>query len=307
MPNRLKELEDIMNPNWSSNVDDHMKLLDKIPTTTVGGALLWLKHYAELVEHVGPDSVDLVSNGQTIVDKLRESGLVGDAARRNVDPGLDPELYGRDSIARSIEEIEDQELGYPNPQRLDYEIDLYTYQGIRDTAHRSVDERIYREIDPNEYFDHSLARNAKKIVSVQARHARTGEEITVITLDGTFETPEIAKEGQIVVMNPGGEKYLVDEEKFTKQYIETSTPGVFVSRGEQPARQVMILDEDVKFLAPWGAEMNIKRGGALVYNGPGDIYGIQPDEFNSTYSFTDDITDTKPTAPPQPKYTPEPH
>ena len=41
----------------------------------------------------------------------------------------------------------------------------------------------------------------------------------------------------------------------------------------------------VAFEAPWGEAMFIKEGGVLVHGGGKDVYGIQPDEFDQTYTI----------------------
>ena len=52
------------------------------------------------------------------------------------------------------------------------------------------------------------------------------------------------------------------------------------------------IDENISFEAPWGEEMRIAAGGVLILNGAQDIYGIQAEEFASTYRVLPPQTDT---------------
>jgi hypothetical protein len=49
---------------------------------------------------------------------------------------------------------------------------------------------------------------------VEARVATEREEITTTLVDGTVETVNTAEESDVVVTNPGGEKYVLKPEKF---------------------------------------------------------------------------------------------
>ncbi len=143
----------------------------------------------------------------------------------------------------------------------------------------------FKEINPEQYFDQSKAITAQKTATISARPATAGEEISTIMKDGHVETKNIAKAGDFVVTNPDGERYIVAGDKFLKKYLPTDNPTTY--KPNAGPVQAMPLTEDVKFKAPWGEEIAIKKGGVLVKYGPGDIAGIQPEEFRGTYSVID--------------------
>ena len=143
----------------------------------------------------------------------------------------------------------------------------------------------FKEINPEQYFDQSKAITAQKTATISARPATAGEEISTIMKDGHVETKNIAKAGDFVVTNPDGERYIVAGDKFLKKYLPTDNPTIY--KPNAGPVQAMPLTEDVKFKAPWGEEIAIKKGGVLVKYGPGDIAGIQPEEFRGTYSVID--------------------
>lgn len=149
-----------------------------------------------------------------------------------------------------------------------------------------MQEDYFEEIDPAQ-IDFSQARFAQKTAKVTARTATEGERVDTIMKNGLVETTNTAKAGDYVVTNPGGEQYLVGKEKFEKRYVPTDNPNVFAPNAA-PVK-VLELDRNVSFKAPWGETMNIRAGGVLVSNGPGDVYGIQPDEFKETYSYRPDL------------------
>ena len=132
----------------------------------------------------------------------------------------------------------------------------------------------------------------KKTAQVTARKAVPGEVIYTITSDNHEETKNIAKANQMVVQNPDGEEYIIDIDKFKSRYTratdEISNGYILYDPISYPVRPYFLnKDENVQFIAPWGSIMKIRGGGVLIDNGPDDIYGIQPDEFRSTYSPCD--------------------
>ncbi|AXH72543.1 MAG: RyR domain protein [Caudoviricetes sp.] len=62
----------------------------------------------------------------------------------------------------------------------------------------------------------------KKTAEVTARKAIPGEVIVTIMKNGHIETNNTAKLNQIVVKNPNGEEYIIDEQKFTEKYTRKS-------------------------------------------------------------------------------------
>ena len=142
----------------------------------------------------------------------------------------------------------------------------------------------YRRIDPAS-VDFSAARHARKTGWVAARPAKEGERIATRMKDGHVETTNVATALDMVVTNPGGERYLLRAQKFAELYAATGTAGMFQPRGAPVP--VVPVTENVEFIAPWGQLMRIKAGGVLACKGPGDVEGIQPDEFAGTYEWVE--------------------
>lgn len=146
----------------------------------------------------------------------------------------------------------------------------------------------YRDIDANEYFyeRRDKAQWWKKDATVKAREAEEGEKITTVA-GGIEETTNVAKKGDMIVRNPDGEQYIISKDKFKERYKETDSKKDFDGYREYNTTGTPMpcirLTENVKFVAPWGEPMKIQSKGMLVYNGPDDVYGIQPTEFENTY------------------------
>ncbi len=144
-----------------------------------------------------------------------------------------------------------------------------------------------------EYVAEQLANGAEpelyaKTARVQAHPGKPGEKIVTKMKNGLEETTNIVQEGDMVLTNPDGEQYIVKKETFEKKYeIDPENPKQFRPKGG--AQEFITVTEDIEFTAPWGEKMTILAGGALNISGrdSGDIYGIQKDEFNSTYDRCD--------------------
>jgi len=144
-----------------------------------------------------------------------------------------------------------------------------------------------------EYVSEQLETGLKpqlyaKTARIQARKGFPGEEIITIMKDGHTETKNIVKKGDMVVTNPDGEQYIISGDTFSKKYeIDPNNPKQYRPKGG--AQEFIPVQEDITFTAPWGEEMNIKKGGMLNISGreTGDIYGIQKDEFEKTYARCD--------------------
>lgn len=148
----------------------------------------------------------------------------------------------------------------------------------------------FKKINPDDFVKDREAdiQYFRKDVTVGMRPAIPGEAITTIMKDGHIETHNVAKENQVVIKNPDGEQYIIDAQKFEDRYEYSKEPSVdddgFISYDAKGGpMKVIRLSENVEFTAPWGSLMQIKAGGVIVDNGPGDIYGIQPEEFKNTY------------------------
>jgi len=138
----------------------------------------------------------------------------------------------------------------------------------------------------------NVPMEAYKFARISARKGILGEEIKTIMADGLEETVNTVQadpnNGELgwVVTNPGGEQYIVPDETFKKKYeVDPENPEMYKPKGG-PVMAMQIWD-NISFKAPWGEMMNIRAGGYLIINSDTDIYGIQEEEFNNTYKFTD--------------------
>lgn len=125
---------------------------------------------------------------------------------------------------------------------------------------------------------------------VMARPAVVGEEI--VTLIKDKETKQLREETRqiataenplMIVTNPGGEVYAPTVEEFEERYVATEKEGEYLAKATP--RNLIQIDEEITFEAPWGGDMTIQAGGWLNVDGlaKGDVYGINPEEFNETH------------------------
>lgn len=139
----------------------------------------------------------------------------------------------------------------------------------------------YKAINTAE-VDFSKAGTARKTATVHAVAATVGEALITKLKDGTEETKNVAKPGDMKVTNPSGEQYFIDANTFATRYESTGKPDIYRPVG-QPLKFVVV-SEDVCFDAPWGEVQNLKAGGVIVENQEnGERYGIGRDEFPETY------------------------
>ena len=122
-----------------------------------------------------------------------------------------------------------------------------------------------------------------KYARIQATQAKGGEGIVTILADGTRETSNVAKAGEWIVTNPGGEQYIVPADKFAKKYEAAAElgEGWFKPKGTpQKFRQIKV---DMKIKATWGEEQVLKRGAYINVTNMDDLYGVGRQEFYDTY------------------------
>lgn len=140
----------------------------------------------------------------------------------------------------------------------------------------------YHVIDPDGDVDWTEFFIAQKTAQVKAEKVEPGTHVKTIMRNGLVESEKIAgPNGGYRVTNPTGEQYLVDTAKFEKIY-DALGDGVFAPKPDP--RKVLPTNENVSFVAPWGAPMFIREGGVLVHETHRKVYGIQPDEYKETYS-----------------------
>ena len=153
--------------------------------------------------------------------------------------------------------------------------------------------KLFKSIDPQEFAESLksaedyVPQYYAKTARISARPGKVGEEIVTKMKDGHTETKNtVQAEGDMVVTNPNGEQYIVDAKTFAKKYeIDPTNPKQYRPKGGP--QEFVIVDENVTFTAPWGETMRIKAGGALNITNPGDVYGIQKEEFEQTYAPCD--------------------
>ncbi|MDD4351233.1 MAG: hypothetical protein PHP83_03530, partial [Clostridia bacterium] len=136
-------------------------------------------------------------------------------------------------------------------------------------------------------------QKAKKTSVVEARLGLVGEEVDTrprVQRDGKIyvigETKgKVKVEGSMIVKNPDGEEYVVKPEAFSKKYKKTEKDGWYEPIAE-PIEYV-VLQQDIAFKAPWGEDMFGVKGAAINISNLDDIYAIQNEAFNKTYTPSD--------------------
>ena len=121
--------------------------------------------------------------------------------------------------------------------------------------------------------------NAIKTSSISARKAQSTETIKTILRNGTKETQNTSQNGEWIITNPDGEKYITSNKIFKQKYHISDNK-------YQPNKDVQIFIRtncDMIIEAPWGEEQFIAAEGVLNITNFDDIYGIAKDEFLSTY------------------------
>ncbi|MCS5595685.1 MAG: hypothetical protein NZ828_00365 [Alphaproteobacteria bacterium] len=208
-------------------------------------------HYYELMplEQIQAEEAEALANGD--MQAVAEYGLA----------------------ASAIKETNEGLRATPNDLPHDFDANLFT-EDNQGTLYKSIDPQ--RDVNWTEYYV------AQKTAQVLAEKVPAGTIVETIMADGRIETTKTAGEGGgYRVTNPDGEQYLVDTAKFEKIYDDLGN-GAYAPKPDP--RKVVDVERNVSFKAPWGEDMRIKSGGALVYGGPNDVYGIQPDEFKATYA-----------------------
>lgn len=129
----------------------------------------------------------------------------------------------------------------------------------------------------------------EKLPVVSARVAEADEAVVTVLADGREETSNLARPGDVIVTNPGGERYVLDPETFSRRYREIAD-GRFQATGMVRALRNPAAVE-IEIVAPWGELM---RGGpdcwiAMAYDptqpeqGSLDRYLIGAEEFAASY------------------------
>lgn len=169
-----------------------------------------------------------------------------------------------------------------NPKQYpDLEIEARVVKDMKDYVGRFLKHQEKRNVYP---------AIAQKTALVNARLGVLGEEVDTrprVEKDGKIyvigETKGFVKvEGSMVVMNPDGEEYIVKPEAFEKKYKTTNSEGVYEPIAE-PIKYIKTT-ENIVFDAPWGGDMYAVKGAALNISSMDDIYAIQNEAFEKTYT-----------------------
>jgi hypothetical protein len=123
----------------------------------------------------------------------------------------------------------------------------------------------------------------KKGGTITARLAFEGETVVTVMRDGHTNT-STASDGDYIVPNPrGGEKLVPKREFLAKYQLVQGNQYAF-----RPVR-VIVLEENVEYILFWLAPQThrVRRGGAIINDGTGSPYGIQPEEFR-LYALCDE-------------------
>lgn len=151
--------------------------------------------------------------------------------------------------------------------------------------------------------------NCSKFGEIFARRALAGEEIVTVVA-GKQETRNVAKEGDYIVCNPGGEEYVVLGGVFARRYksveggnskqIDGRNYELFSPKGRVRAVEVTAeiaerlgfrfnASGEYHFKASWGETMVVKVGDYLVIplnedaSPMGEVYRIERNAFGQTY------------------------
>ena len=152
-------------------------------------------------------------------------------------------------------------------------------------APEEITEYIEVDISSKE-FDNQFkdAETYMKFGTVRAKIADDGEKIQTILKDGTNETSNVASGGDYIVTNPvSGESWIIDKDKFEKKYQKIEGKSDEYKPKGAPVKAIVV-DKNVRFIASWGEEQRIGKGGYIIETKDGERYGNAKDEFESTYS-----------------------
>lgn len=148
----------------------------------------------------------------------------------------------------------------------------------------------YESVDVlDEIFSNPLnsAPFYRKSSQVRARPSKDGEKLITMLSDGTVETTRILTGGEMVVTNPSGEGYAIDEDKFHNLY-EVGEQGFWTPKGRIRAIQNPT-GTPIEIMAPWGEP---QYGDELCFIAQGseakDRYIIGSNEFKETYELVAD-------------------
>lgn len=153
--------------------------------------------------------------------------------------------------------------------------------------------QIQNLIDSQTFAQLKAIKN-KNVKAVQL----TAEVVEKILAEGGYQTVVLDDAGQALLETTNKKiaandwlvtnmlagydnSYVVGAAKFPTLYEATAEEGVYAPISGE--RTVYRVAENIEFEAPWGGAMKIRSGGVVVPDGD-KFYGINPEEFESTYS-----------------------
>jgi hypothetical protein len=157
----------------------------------------------------------------------------------------------------------------------------------------------YKSVDINKYVANGLRNNTlipESVVKTQGVYARKGvfgEKIVTKRRDGRLETVNCVskdKRGNVdwVLTSKSGISYVCTNKAFVKKYeVDDRKFGFFESKLIPVA--AFRIYENITFIAPWREQMYVNKNDYVIANSTHDIYGIENDEFFSTYQFEDSL------------------
>lgn len=123
-----------------------------------------------------------------------------------------------------------------------------------------------------------------KYARIQAVEAKGGEHIMTKLTDGTVEVSDhVAKAGEWIVTNPGGEQYVVESAKFAKKYEKAAELGDGWFKPKGAPQKFRKIKYDMTIRASWGEEQLLRKGAYINVTDMSDIYGVAEKEFADTY------------------------
>lgn len=148
---------------------------------------------------------------------------------------------------------------------------------------------LFRAIGPEntlKFLDIPTGKPARYVKSarIQARPAQEGEKIVTVLKDGTQETENIAKDGDWIVTNPGGEQDIVPGEKFVQKYEPAEELGEGWYKPTGLPQTFIQIHRELRIKASWG-EQYLGPGSFLNITKPEDVYGVAEEEFKETYEL----------------------
>lgn len=153
----------------------------------------------------------------------------------------------------------------------------------------------FRIIDLKKYVTDNKDRVqiGSKVATVTAVRGKVGEQVITTVKSGKETVNYVSYDTKTgladwVVTQASGEKQIVTDASFKDLYEYTEdmdTTGTIKPNGKN--RLLIPFDENVAFVAPWGGLQYIRKGGYAIVVGQNDMYGIQKEEFEGSYTWVE--------------------